>query len=154
MYNGENISNYNLQKWRQHIALVSQESFIFNGTIAENISYGSNNNNMNDIIKVAKNAGMHTFISQLDNGYNTLIGEGRLMLSGGKKQRISIARACLKNSPILILDEATSSVDNETERFIQKTINQLSKSKTIIIIAHRLSTTRQADWIHVMQKGE
>ena len=151
---GENsINSFKLQEWRKHIALVSQESFLFDGTIKENILYGKFNNSDKEVMQASKIAGLHEFVSQLPNQYDTYVGQQGLLLSGGQKQRISIARAILKNAPILILDEATSAVDNETELAIQRALNNLSKTKTTIIIAHRLSTIRNADIIHVMDKG-
>ena len=155
IYHGHNnINTYGLDYWRQNIALVSQESFLFDGSIYENIIYGSFNKSTEQAIMAAKMAGLHEIVMQMPEQYNTQVGQRGLLLSGGQNQRVSIARAILKDAPILILDEATAAVDNETELVIQQAIHEISKSKTIIIIAHRLSTIRHADMIHVMDKGE
>ncbi|WP_026486493.1 ABC transporter ATP-binding protein [Caldanaerobius polysaccharolyticus] len=148
------IRDVSLRSLRDNISMVLQDVFLFNGTIADNIAYGSENATMEDIINAAKIACAHDFITKLPDGYNTYIGERGIKLSGGQKQRLSIARAVLKNSPILILDEATSSVDTETEREIQNAINNLAGSRTILIIAHRLSTVKKADNIIVLHDGE
>ncbi|WP_236001736.1 ABC transporter ATP-binding protein [Cysteiniphilum marinum] len=153
-YGSHNIQSFDLSSWRQQIALVSQDSFLFDGTIKENIAYGSFNTDDEAITHAAKVAGLHEFVMQLPHGYDTDVGQRGLLLSGGQKQRICIARAVLKDAPILILDEATSAVDNETELAIQRALNKISKSKTTIIIAHRLSTIRHADIIHVMDQGQ
>ena len=152
-YGNIDIKRFSLHDWRKHIAFVSQDTFLFDGTIFENILYGSFSKTEDEVMKASKIAGLHEFVMQLPDKYNTAVGQRGLLLSGGQKQRISIARAVLKDSPILILDEATSAVDNETELAIQRALNDISKSKTTIIIAHRLSTTRHADIIHVMDKG-
>lgn len=153
-YGEDNIELYSLNDWRKHIALVSQDSFLFDSSIYENILYGSFDKTRNDVINAAKAAGLHEFIMQLPEQYNTSVGQRGLLLSGGQKQRISIARAILKDAPILILDEATSAIDNETELAIQRALSNIVKAKTTIIIAHRLSTVRHSDIIHVMDKGE
>lgn len=147
------IREVSLRSLRNNISMVLQDVFLFNGTIAENIAYGNEKATMDDIINAAKIACAHDFIMQMPDGYDTYIGERGIKLSGGQKQRISIARAVLKNSPILILDEATSSVDAETEREIQNAINNLAGSRTILIIAHRLSTVKKADNIIVLKDG-
>ena len=139
---------------RKCISLVSQETYLFHGSIRENISYGSNKANNKEIIRAAKVAEAHDFINQLPEGYSTIVGERGQRLSGGQRQRIALARAVLKNSPILILDEATASVDNETEVLIQKSLSKLTKNRTTIVIAHRLSTIKNADNIIVLHKGE
>ena len=133
--------------------MVLQDTFLFNGSIAMNIAYGSPNASMEDIRRAARDAYADAFISAMPEGYDTIVGERGVRLSGWQKQRISIARAILRNTPILILDEATSSVDTETESEIQKAIDNFSGSRTIIIIAHRLSTVKRADQILVMEKG-
>ncbi|MCB0706597.1 MAG: ABC transporter ATP-binding protein [Saprospiraceae bacterium] len=138
---------------RQHIGLVSQDVYLFHGTIRENVAYGSPNVSEEAIINAAKEARLHDFIASLPNGYDSLIGEKGIKLSGGQRQRLSIARAILKDAPILILDEATSSVDTETERAIQENLDRLSAGRTTLIIAHRLSTIRHADRIIVLQNG-
>ena len=153
-YGEEDIKHFGLDQWRKQIALVSQESFLFDGSIYDNILYGSFDKTKEDVIHSAKVAGLHEFIMQLTDQYDTPVGQRGLLLSGGQKQRISIARAVLKDAPILILDEATSAVDNETELAIQRALSDIAQSKTTIIIAHRLSTIRHSDTIHVMDKGE
>jgi ATP-binding cassette subfamily B protein len=149
-----NINSYCLDYWRKNIALVSQESFLFDGSIYENIIYGSFNNPKEEVIMASKMAGLHEIVMQMPDQYQTQVGQRGLLLSGGQNQRVSIARAILKDAPILILDEATAAVDNETELVIQRAIHEISKSKTIIVIAHRLSTIRHADMIHVMDNGK
>lgn len=138
---------------RKAIALVSQEVYLVNGTIADNISYGSSNASRQDIIRAAQLAQADSFITQLPNGYDSLVGENGKNLSGGQRQRISIARAILKNPPIFIFDEATSALDNETEAIVQRSMTTLAHNHTMIIIAHRLSTVRHADTIFVMEHG-
>lgn len=153
LIDNQNINDFTLSSLRSQISLVSQDVFLFNGTIKENILYGCLDASDEDVIKAAKAANAHDFILALEKGYDTQVGERGVKLSGGQKQRISIARAILKNAPILILDEATSSVDTQTERLIQEALNKLKKNKTSIIIAHRLSTIKDADLIVVLQDG-
>ncbi|ERJ12146.1 ABC transporter ATP-binding protein [Haloplasma contractile] len=143
-----------LKSLRQQISIVSQDVFLFNGTVRENILYGRSGASDNDVISAAKAANAHDFILSLEHGYETKVGERGVKLSGGQKQRISIARAILKDAPILILDEATSAVDTETERLIQNAINKLKQDKTTIVIAHRLSTVQDADQILVLKEGK
>ncbi|TDX45400.1 ABC transporter ATP-binding protein [Orenia marismortui] len=145
-----NIQNLSLVSLRNNIGIVQQDIFLFNGTIKENILYGRLDATQEEIIEAAKEANAHEFIINLENGYDTNIGERGVKLSGGQKQRISIARSFLKNPPILILDEATSSLDNESERIIQKSLAKLSQDRTTLVIAHRLSTVRNADKIIVL----
>lgn len=133
--------------------MVLQDVFLFNGTIAENIAYSSRNATMAEIEAAARAAYAHDFIMAMPDGYDSYIGERGIRLSGGQKQRLSIARAILRNAPILILDEATASVDVETERQIQQAIDNLVKDRTIIVIAHRLSTVEKADRIIYLQDG-
>ena len=147
------IKEIKLNDLRKCISLVSQETYLFHGTVQENISYGSNKANIREIINAAKVAEAHDFIQQLPEGYKTIVGERGQRLSGGQRQRIALARAVLKDSPILILDEATASVDNETEVLIQKSLSKLTKNRTTIVIAHRLSTIKNADNIIVLDKG-
>ena len=151
---GISIKDIKLKELRKCISLVRQEPYLFHGTVKENISYGSNNASFEDIVKASKIAEAHKFIEQLPDGYKTIVGERGQRLSGGQRQRIALARAVLKNAPILILDEATASVDNETEVLIQKSLSKISKERTTIVIAHRLSTIKNADNIIVLDKGK
>ena len=151
---GVDIREYKLKSLREKIGMVSQETFLFNDTVAGNIAYGHKEISMEKIIESAKLAYAHDFIMSLPKGYDTVIGERGARLSGGQKQRIAIARALLKNPPILILDEATSSLDTESERIVQEAINKLMEQRTVIVIAHRLSTISKADRIYVMDKGK
>lgn len=139
---------------RRNIGIVSQETYLFIGSIADNIRYANPNATMEEVIEAAKSANAHEFIAKLPDGYNTLVGEGNVSLSGGEKQRISIARAIIQKPNILILDEATASMDTRTERKIQTAIDDLKKGRTIISIAHRLSTLRDADMLCVIENGE
>ena len=139
---------------RKAIGLVSQDVFLFHGTVRENITYGSQHVPERDIVAAARVAEAHSFIMDLPQGYDTIVGERGQKLSGGQRQRLSIARAVLKNPPILILDEATSSVDNETEAAIQRSLERIVVGRTTIVIAHRLSTVRSADMIYVLQDGQ
>ncbi len=144
------IKNIKLKNLRENIGYVSQEIFMFDGTITDNIAYPNTTNNMKDVMHAAKQSQAHEFIDKLPDKYDTMIGERGQKLSAGQKQRIAIARAIYKNPPILIFDEATSSVDNETELLLQKALNQISKNRTTIVIAHRLSTVRNSDNIFVI----
>lgn len=150
---GIELTSLNLKDLRRAIGLVSQDVFLFHGTVAENIAYGSFEASNREIVNAAKIAEAHEFIAQLPDGYKTIVGERGQKLSGGQRQRIAIARAVLKNPPILILDEATSAVDNETEAAIQRSLERITKNRTTIAIAHRLSTVRNADCIFVMDEG-
>tara|TARA_Y100001968_G_scaffold116081_1_gene105435 strand:- start:203 stop:1027 length:825 start_codon:yes stop_codon:yes gene_type:complete len=151
---GKSIELLDLRSLRRCIALVSQETYLFQGTIEENISYGSQNIDALKIKNAAEIAEANEFITQLPQGLKTIVGERGQKLSGGQRQRIAIARAILKNAPILILDEATASVDNETEAAIQRSLNKITKRCTTIVIAHRLSTVIDADEIVVLDKGK
>lgn len=144
------ISLYNLRK---AMGLVSQDVFLFHGSVQENIAYGSPDATFAEIVWAAKQAEAHDFIQQLPRGYETIVGERGQKLSGGQRQRLAIARAILKNPPILILDEATSAVDNETEAAIARSLEHITQDRTTIAIAHRLSTIRNADCIYVMELG-
>ncbi len=151
---GEDLRNVSMEEIRKQIGMVLQTPFLFRGTLAENIAYGKPIASRRDIIQAAKAANAHGFIARLPEGYDTIVGEGGTGLSGGERQRISIARAILHNPRILILDEATSSVDTETERQIQEALNVLVKGRTTIAIAHRLSTLYNADRILVLGHGK
>jgi ABC-type multidrug transport system fused ATPase/permease subunit len=150
---GQDISGISLESLRQQISVVSQEAFLFNGTIRENILYGRLSATEAELISASTAANCHEFIVRLPNGYDSRVGERGVKLSVGEKQRVSIARALLKNTPILILDEATASVDTATERLIQEALERLMANRTSFVIAHRLSTIRKADQILVMQHG-
>lgn len=151
---GQDIKHLTQNDLRSIISYVPQESILFHRTIKENITYSRLNATEEEIIDVAKKAHAHEFVSTLKNGYDTLVGERGIKLSGGERQRIAIARAMLKDSPILVLDEATSSLDSVSESYIQDAFNELMKGKTTIVIAHRLSTIQKMDRIVVLDKGE
>ena len=150
---GTDINDLTLACLRNNLSVVLQEVFLFNGTVMENIRYGAPHATDEEVIKAAKAAHADEFIREMADGYNTVVGERGTRLSGGQKQRIAIARAILRPAPVLILDEATSAVDNETEEMIRQSIDALSGKKTIIVIAHRLSTVRSADKIIVLENG-
>jgi ATP-binding cassette, subfamily B, bacterial len=150
---GTDIREFHTSDLRRNIGLVSQDVFLFYGTVRENIAYGMPNANFEKIQAAAKVAEAHEFIQALPQGYDTIVGERGQKLSGGQRQRISIARAVLKDPPILVLDEATSAVDNETEAAIQRSLATITKDRTTISIAHRLSTIRHAHCIYVMDRG-
>ncbi|MGY0394202.1 MULTISPECIES: ABC transporter ATP-binding protein [unclassified Fusobacterium] len=154
LINGKDIKNISLNKYRDLIGIVPQESFLFSGTIAENISFGKENVSEEEIIQAAKMANAYSFITELENGFETEVGERGVMLSGGQKQRIAIARALIQNPEILILDEATSALDTESERLVQDALDKLMINRTTFVIAHRLSTIINADKIVVMENGE
>ncbi|GGK09434.1 lipid A export ATP-binding/permease protein MsbA [Pseudomonas matsuisoli] len=155
LLDGVAIQNYRLVNLRRHIALVSQSVTLFNDTITNNIAYGDLAGTPKDeVIAAAKAAHADEFIQKLPNGYDTQVGENGVLLSGGQRQRLAIARALLKNAPILILDEATSALDTESERHIQAALDQVVKDRTTLVIAHRLSTIEKADLILVMDNGE
>ncbi len=150
---GINIGDITLESLRNNIGIVQQDVYLFGGSIKENILYGKPDASDEEIFEAAKKANIHDYIMSLENGYNTEIGERGVKLSGGQKQRLSIARVFLKNPSILILDEATSALDNTTEIFIQKELEELSKGRTTLVVAHRLSTIKNADEIFVIQDG-
>ncbi|MFB7142456.1 ABC transporter ATP-binding protein [Gottfriedia sp. NPDC056225] len=151
---GRDIREFTIQSLRSHIGLVTQDSYLFNGTIKENLLYAKDDASDEEIIEACKAAYIHDFIMELPNGYDTVVGNRGIKLSGGEKQRLSIARVLLKNPEIIILDEATSSLDTLSEFYIQSAIQGLLKNKTSIVIAHRLSTIMAADHIIVLQDGE
>lgn len=153
LVDGINIKNLTQQSLRDKIGVVSQDVFLFNDTVKYNISYGKLDATDEEIELAAKAANAHKFITKMPKAYNTLIGERGMKLSGGEKQRIAIARAMLKNPPILVLDEATSALDSESEKLVQEAIDTLMKNRTVILIAHRLSTVIKADQIIVIDKG-
>ncbi|WP_333652852.1 ABC transporter ATP-binding protein [Dissulfurispira sp.] len=150
---GVNIADVNLKSLRQQIGLVSQDVILFNDTVRANITFGNPDASEDDIIRAAKAAYAHDFILEMPKGYDTVIGERGIMISGGQRQRLSIARAILKNPPILILDEATSALDAESEAMVQKALDTLMENRTTFVIAHRLSTVQKADRIIVLEKG-
>jgi ATP-binding cassette subfamily B protein len=151
---GHDLRDLQLLDLRRAIGFVSQDVFLFHGSVRDNIAYGSFDATEADVIDAARIAEAHDFIMELPQGYDTIVGERGQKLSGGQRQRVSIARAVLKNPPVLILDEATSSVDNETEALIQRSLERIAVGRTTIIIAHRLSTIRNADHIFVLERGE
>jgi len=151
---GQNISTVTQASLRELISYVPQESVLFHRTLRENIAYGKQDATMDEIIEAAKKAHCHEFISKLPEMYETYVGERGIKLSGGERQRVAIARAILKNAPILVLDEATSSLDSESEALIQDALAKLMQDKTVIAIAHRLSTIMKMDRIIVMEEGK
>jgi subfamily B ATP-binding cassette protein MsbA len=154
LIDGSDIRRATLKSLRDQIGLVTQQTILFNDTVRNNIAYGNLKSTDAEIIEVARAANAHDFIQKLPQGYDTIIGEQGVKLSGGERQRISIARALLKNAPILILDEATSSLDSDSETEVQKALEELMKDRTVFVIAHRLSTIRNADRIIVLSEGQ
>lgn len=153
LIDGQEIAKVTQESLRENISLIPQDPILFHRTLMENIRYGKQDATEKEVIEAAKQAHAHEFISESTDGYNTYVGERGIKLSGGERQRVAIARAILRNAPILILDEATSSLDSESEAFIQDALQQLMKDKTVITIAHRLSTIKNADRIIVVDKG-
>lgn len=154
LIDGIPIKNIDLHDLRENIAIVFQDNFLFSGTIRDNILLGKTDYSEEDLKKAVKNACLEDFIASLDKGLDTQIGERGVLLSGGQKQRIAIARAFMKNAPIVILDEATSALDNKSEAIVQQAIDNLMKDRTVLVIAHRLSTVKNADKIFVINEGE
>tara|TARA_Y100001958_G_C21242895_1_gene571433 strand:+ start:883 stop:2616 length:1734 start_codon:yes stop_codon:yes gene_type:complete len=150
----QNISQVTIETLRKEIALVSQDIIMFDDTIKNNLIFANFEASENDIVNACIKANCHNFISEMKDGYNTVVGENGVKLSGGQKQRISIARAILKNSSIILLDEATSALDTESEKIVQEAMNNLSEDKTTVTIAHRLSTIKNSDLIYVIDKGK
>lgn len=155
LIDNKKLSSFKINSYRQNIGIVSQDTFVFNDTVSNNIAFGQlDKSSKEEIIEAAKRAGAHDFISTLPDGYDTFLGERGIRLSGGQRQRISIARAILKDPEILILDEATSSLDSTTEQQIHSAITELSQNRTVVVIAHRLSTIKNADQIIVLNDGK
>ncbi|GBD26319.1 Lipid A export ATP-binding/permease protein MsbA [bacterium HR30] len=150
---GVDIRHYTLSSLRRQIAVVTQHTFLFNDTVRNNIAYGCADTDIERIVAAARAANAHEFIERLPQGYDTVVGELGIKLSGGQRQRIAIARALLKNAPLLILDEATSALDSESERLVQDALERLMENRTTLVIAHRLSTVRRADRIYVLVAG-
>ncbi len=150
LIDGKNVKDFDIYSLRSHIGHVQQDVYIFYGSIKDNILYGDPEATFDQVIDSAKKANIHEFIMSLPDQYETLVGERGVKLSGGQKQRVSIARVFLKNPPVLILDEATSSLDNVTEKLIQKALDELSEGRTTLVIAHRLSTISNSDEILVL----
>ncbi|HKJ83399.1 MAG TPA: ATP-binding cassette domain-containing protein, partial [Mariprofundaceae bacterium] len=153
MIDGMDVRDVTQESLRRQIALVTQEVILFNDTVLNNITYGHTELDMERVEEVARAANAHDFIMKLSQGYDTLVGERGVILSGGQRQRLSLARALLKDAPVLILDEATSSLDTESERLVQQAIDRLMQGRTVIVIAHRLSTVQHADRIVVLDGG-
>ena len=154
LLDGHDIRDYKISDLRGLMGIVTQESILFNDTVFNNIAFGMENVSKEAVIEAAKIANAHEFIMEMEHGYDTYIGDRGMNLSGGQRQRLSIARAVLKNPPILILDEATSSLDTESERLVQDALSKVMSQRTSIVIAHRLSTIQHADEIIVLQKGQ
>jgi subfamily B ATP-binding cassette protein MsbA len=150
---GKDVRDLQIASLRSHIGTVAQETFLFNDTVANNIRYGRPKAKDDEIRQAARNALAEEFIERMTEGYDTVIGERGTKLSGGQRQRLAIARALLKNAPILILDEATSHLDSESEILVQRALHTLMSNRTVIVIAHRLSTIRRADKIVVLDGG-
>ena len=154
LIDGRDIKEYTLESLRRNIGIVQQDVYLFNASIRDNILYGRLDATEEEVIEAAKRANIHDYVMTLDAGYDTVIGERGVRLSGGQKQRLSIARVFLKNPAILILDEATSALDNTTEILIQGALDELCVGRTTIVVAHRLSTVKNADEIAVIADGE
>jgi subfamily B ATP-binding cassette protein MsbA len=153
LIDGHDLRKVTVKSLRDRIGLVTQQTILFNDTVRNNIAYGNLKCSDQEVVEAAKAANAHDFIQRLPRGYDTIIGEQGVKLSGGERQRISIARALLKNAPILILDEATSSLDSDSEKEVQKALDELMKGRTVLVIAHRLSTVRNAHRIIVLSEG-
>jgi subfamily B ATP-binding cassette protein MsbA len=151
---GIDIRDLTLESLRAQIGIVTQHTFLFNDTVRNNIAYGDPKRGMEDVVAAANAAHAHEFVTAMPKGYDAMVGELGMQLSGGQRQRLAIARALLKDAPILILDEATSSLDSESERLVQDALEKLMTTRTTLVIAHRLSTIRKADRIVVLVDGE
>ncbi len=154
LVNGLSLTDWDLEELRKHIGIVPQEVLLFGGSIRENIAYAKPNASEEEIILAAQKANAWQFISQFPEGLDTLVGERGVKLSGGQRQRVAIARAILKDPSLLVLDEATSSLDAESEALVQEALDELMKGRTTIIIAHRLATIRKVDRIYVLSEGK
>jgi ATP-binding cassette subfamily B protein len=154
LFNDRELREWTQESLRRHIGIVPQDTVLFNDTILHNIAYGRPEASKEQIVAAARAASIHDFIESLPDGYETVVGERGLKLSGGEKQRVAIARTLLKNPPVLILDEATSALDTRTERAIQAELNEIARDRTTLIIAHRLSTITDADLILVLERGQ
>jgi subfamily B ATP-binding cassette protein MsbA len=154
LIDGVNIKDCTMESLREQMGIVNQESLLFNDTIFNNIAFGKPNATLEEVMYAAKVANAHHFIIETENGYQTSIGDRGMKLSGGQKQRLNIARAVLKNPPVLILDEATSALDTESEKLVQEALFRLMENRTTLVIAHRLSTIQNADEILVVEKGK
>jgi len=154
LIDGHDVRDVTLHSLRSQMGIVTQETILFDDTVANNVAYGPENYDRNEIIEAARAANAHQFIYSLPQGYDTMIGEKGVKLSGGERQRIAIARAILRNPPLLILDEATSALDTESELLVQEALDRLMKDRTSLVIAHRLSTIRGADRIIVLEGGK
>ena len=150
---GNDVRDLNLTWLRSHIGVVSQEPVLFDATIAENIRFGKLDATHDEIVQAAKSANAHNFISELPNGYDTFVGKQGAQLSGGQKQRIAIARALVRNPQILLLDDATSALDSESERVVQAALDRARQGRTTIVISHRISTFQSADYVAFMENG-
>jgi len=153
LVDGNDVRELRLRSLRQAISLVPQDATIFGGTVEENIRYGRLEASADELVAAARAANAHDFIEALPDGYATVVGDRGTRLSGGQRQRVAIARAILKDAPILILDEATSSLDNQSERLVQEALARLMQGRTTVVVAHRLSTIRAADRIAVLDDG-
>jgi len=154
LLDGTDIAEFTLESLRRNLALVTQETFLFNDTIWQNIANGNPTATHEEIMQAARAAHVDYFVETLDDGYDTIVGERGVKLSGGQRQRIAIARAILRNAPILVLDEATSALDSESEKLVQDALHNLMEHRTTFVIAHRLSTIKHAHSIIVLDKGE
>ena len=150
---GHDVREFTVDSLLRNFSMVFQDIYLFNDTLEANIAFGTAGATHEQVVEAAKRARCHDFISALPNGYDTIVGEGGASLSGGERQRISIARALLKDAPIVVLDEATASIDPENEQLIQQALTELTREKTVVVIAHRLATIEHADQILVVEDG-
>ena len=150
---GHDVREFTVDSLLRNFSMVFQDVYLFNDTLEANIAFGTAGATHEQVVEAAKHARCHDFISALPNGYDTIVGEGGASLSGGERQRISIARALLKDAPIVVLDEATASIDPENEQLIQQALTELTREKTVVVIAHRLATIEHADQILVVEDG-